>query len=80
MHKIAIPQAAIDRVLKRRDSLHVFNELEHNVAEDRQAQLRRSLQIDLPPEYPLGAYWSAGITRGEARCRIGQPQSRRRED
>jgi ureidoacrylate peracid hydrolase len=27
MHKIAIPQAAIDRVLKRRDSLHVFNEL-----------------------------------------------------
>jgi ureidoacrylate peracid hydrolase len=28
MHKIAIPQAAIDRVLKRRDSLHVFNQLE----------------------------------------------------
>ncbi len=28
MHKIAIPQAAIDRVLKRRDSLHVFNELD----------------------------------------------------
>jgi ureidoacrylate peracid hydrolase len=28
MHKIAIPQAAIDRVLKRRDSLHVFNDLD----------------------------------------------------
>ena len=28
MHKIAIPQAAIDRVLKRRDQLHVFNDLE----------------------------------------------------
>lgn len=28
MHKIAIPQAAIDRVLKRRDSLHVFNALD----------------------------------------------------
>jgi ureidoacrylate peracid hydrolase len=27
MHKIAIPQAAIDRVLKRRDSLHVFNDV-----------------------------------------------------
>ena len=28
MHKIAIPQAAIDRVLKRRESLHVFTDLE----------------------------------------------------
>ena len=28
MHKIAIPQPAIDRVLKRRDSLHVFNDLD----------------------------------------------------
>ncbi|MGA6965666.1 MAG: isochorismatase family protein [Xanthobacteraceae bacterium] len=28
MHKIAIPQAAIDRVLKRRDSLHVFNDID----------------------------------------------------
>jgi ureidoacrylate peracid hydrolase len=28
MHKIAIPQAAIDRVFKRRDSLHVFNEID----------------------------------------------------
>ena len=28
MHKIAIPQAAVDRVLKRRASLHVFNELD----------------------------------------------------
>jgi ureidoacrylate peracid hydrolase len=28
MHQIAIPQAAIDRVLKRRDSLHVFNDIE----------------------------------------------------
>ena len=28
MHKIAIPQAAIDRVLKRRDCLHVFNDVE----------------------------------------------------
>ena len=28
MHKIAIPQAAVDRVLKRRDQLHVFNDLE----------------------------------------------------
>jgi ureidoacrylate peracid hydrolase len=28
MHKIAIPHAAIDRVLKRRDRLHVFNELD----------------------------------------------------
>ena len=28
MHKIAIPQAAIDRVLKRRASLHVFNEID----------------------------------------------------
>jgi ureidoacrylate peracid hydrolase len=28
MHKIAIPQAAIDRVLKRRDQLHVFNDIE----------------------------------------------------
>src|SRR4029077_18002697 len=28
MHKIAIPQAAIDRVLKRRDSLHVFNDVD----------------------------------------------------
>ena len=28
MHKIAIPQAAIDRVLKRRDPLHVFNDLD----------------------------------------------------
>jgi ureidoacrylate peracid hydrolase len=28
MHKIAIPQSAIDRVLKRRDSLHVFNDLD----------------------------------------------------
>jgi ureidoacrylate peracid hydrolase len=28
MHKIAIPQAAIDRVLKRRDSLHLFNEID----------------------------------------------------
>ena len=28
MHKIAIPQDAIDRVLKRRDSLHVFNDLD----------------------------------------------------
>ena len=28
MHKIAIPQAAIDRVLKRRDLLHVFNDIE----------------------------------------------------
>lgn len=27
MHRIAIPQAAIDRVLKRRDSLHVFHDL-----------------------------------------------------
>jgi ureidoacrylate peracid hydrolase len=27
MHKIAIPQPAIDRVLKRRDQLHVFNDL-----------------------------------------------------
>src|SRR3954453_22543141 len=28
MHKIAIPQSAIERVLKRRDSLHVFNDLD----------------------------------------------------
>jgi ureidoacrylate peracid hydrolase len=28
MHKIAIPQAAIDRVLKRRDSLHVFDDID----------------------------------------------------
>jgi ureidoacrylate peracid hydrolase len=28
MHKIAIPQAAIDRVLKRRDSLHVFTDID----------------------------------------------------
>jgi ureidoacrylate peracid hydrolase len=28
MHKIAIPQAAIDRVLKRRESLHVFNDID----------------------------------------------------
>jgi ureidoacrylate peracid hydrolase len=28
MHKIAIPQAAIDRVLRRRDTLHVFNDIE----------------------------------------------------
>jgi ureidoacrylate peracid hydrolase len=28
MHKIAIPQSAIDRVLKRRDALHVFNDLD----------------------------------------------------
>jgi ureidoacrylate peracid hydrolase len=28
MHKIKIPQAAIDRVLRRRDSLHVFNDLD----------------------------------------------------
>jgi ureidoacrylate peracid hydrolase len=28
MHKIAIPQAAIDRVLKRRDSLHVYNDID----------------------------------------------------
>ena len=28
MHKIAIPQAAVDRVLKRRDSLHVFNDVD----------------------------------------------------
>jgi len=28
MHKIAIPQPAIDRVLKRRDSLHVFNDVD----------------------------------------------------
>ena len=28
MHKIALPQAAIDRVLKQRDSLHVFNDIE----------------------------------------------------
>jgi len=28
MHKIAIPQAAIDRVLQRRASLHVFNDID----------------------------------------------------
>jgi ureidoacrylate peracid hydrolase len=28
MHKLAIPQSAIDRVLQRRDSLHVFTELD----------------------------------------------------
>jgi ureidoacrylate peracid hydrolase len=28
MHKISIPQAAIDRVFKRRDALHVFNEID----------------------------------------------------
>jgi ureidoacrylate peracid hydrolase len=28
MHKIKIPQAAIDRVLARRDSLHVFNDID----------------------------------------------------
>jgi ureidoacrylate peracid hydrolase len=28
MHKIKIPQAAIDRVLRRRDSLHVFNDID----------------------------------------------------
>src|SRR5947209_20055940 len=28
MRRIAIPQAAIDRVLQRRDSLHVFNEID----------------------------------------------------
>jgi ureidoacrylate peracid hydrolase len=28
MHKIAIPQAAIDRVLKRRESLHVFSDID----------------------------------------------------
>jgi ureidoacrylate peracid hydrolase len=28
MHKIAIPQAAIDRVLKRREQLHVFNDID----------------------------------------------------
>jgi ureidoacrylate peracid hydrolase len=28
MHKIAIPQSAIDRVLKRRDSLHVFTDID----------------------------------------------------
>jgi ureidoacrylate peracid hydrolase len=28
MHKIAIPQTAIDRVLKRRDQLHVFNDID----------------------------------------------------
>jgi ureidoacrylate peracid hydrolase len=27
MHKIAIPQAAIDRALKRRELLHVFGEI-----------------------------------------------------
>ena len=27
MHKIAIPQAALDRVLKRRDTLHVFTDV-----------------------------------------------------
>jgi len=28
MHKIAIPQAAIDRLLKRRSQLHVFNDID----------------------------------------------------
>src|SRR5258708_17768842 len=28
MHKIAIPQGAIDRVLKRRDNLHVFTDID----------------------------------------------------
>ena len=28
MHRIAIPQAAIDRVLKRRESLHVFGDID----------------------------------------------------
>jgi ureidoacrylate peracid hydrolase len=28
MHKIKIPQAAIDRVMARRDSLHVFNDID----------------------------------------------------
>ena len=28
MHKIKIPQPAIDRVLKRRDQLHVFNDID----------------------------------------------------
>src|SRR3954470_24300009 len=28
MHKIAIPQSAIDRVLKRREQLHVFNDID----------------------------------------------------
>ena len=28
MHKIAIPQAVIDRVLKRRELLHVFGEVD----------------------------------------------------
>lgn len=28
MHRIAIPQAAIDRVLKRRESLHVFTDID----------------------------------------------------
>jgi ureidoacrylate peracid hydrolase len=28
MHKIAIPQAAVDRVLKRRGALHVFNDID----------------------------------------------------
>src|SRR5262249_6634847 len=28
MHKIAIPQAAIERVLKRRETLHVFTDID----------------------------------------------------
>jgi ureidoacrylate peracid hydrolase len=70
MHKIAIPQPAIDRVLKRRDSLHVFNDLDPARTAHIVVDLQNGFMAPgLPAEIPLAREIVPNVNRISAALR-----------
>jgi len=72
MHKIAIPQAAIDRVLKRRGALHVFNDLDPARTAHVVVDLQNGFMAPgQPAEIPAARDIVANVNRISAALRAG---------
>jgi ureidoacrylate peracid hydrolase len=71
MHKIAIPQAAVDRVLKRRASLHVFNELDPARTAHVVVDLQNGFMAPgQPAEIPMAREIVSNVNRISAALRV----------
>ena len=72
MHKIAIPQAAVDRVLKRRGKLHVFNDLDPARTAHVVVDLQNGFMAPgQPAEIPAARDIVANVNRISAALRVG---------
>lgn len=70
MHKIAIPQSAIDRVLRRRDSLHVFTDIDPKRTAHVVVDLQNGFMAPgLPAEIPLAREIVPNVNRISAALR-----------